>query len=104
MKKVYTNLTFTPLKRRWFRCNQTGERTKHCKAYANAHEKRTANNRSRQLTKVKMSLDQQWVCPECDRTNFYGVLHKEAICVCGKKVLIDTQSTGFKKNYFSSLS
>lgn len=89
-KRKFQHLTFRPLKRGYFRCNQTGERTRDCESYRRAHEEKPAN---RHLTKVKMYPNKTWKCPQanCGKTNSHGVLNQEDICTgtgCGKKVMI----------------
>lgn len=107
-----TKLTFRPLNRGWFRCNQTGVKIKNCKSYAhsifgNQRKRRSKNGLQKiierkavNLPKVTLSISGNWVCPSwrshrrMDYYNFSSVTGVIDICSCGQKVYISGRENG----------
>lgn len=90
MKNLTVTLTFKPLNRGWFKCIQTGEKTKNCERYRRSH-RNLAVSAVKNANKIKMGSFNLWNCPSCRYINDKGVLKENNICtVCGKVVYLYT--------------
>ena len=95
METKEIKLTFTPLSRGRFRCNQTingirGGITKNCEKYKRMFTNRVnpQQNRPRVLS-AKIDSWREWNCPACDRTNYHGIVGETRTCTyCYKQVRI----------------
>ncbi len=86
MKNPTVTLTFKPLNRGWFKCIQTGEKTKNCDKYRSSH-RNLAVSAVKNANKISMNALGVWRCPECHVMNINGKLYENNICpVCGKVV------------------
>ena len=92
MEVTKEKMTFRPLSRGRYRCNQTGEITKNCEAYRRTTHKKVQVQKTDKLPRASMALDEEWICPECNRKNYSGKLSKINICTrCSEKVVINKQ-------------
>jgi len=94
---IPVNLTFRPLARGYFRCNQTGAKVKNCENY-----RRSQNNGRNQipreamnLPRVKLGSDGKWVCPNERNHSFWRRYSNKSenvrvidYCGCGQAVWI----------------
>lgn len=98
MNPQLVSLTFKPLARGYFRCNQTGEKTKNCESYRRQMQNRGRNqipDEAKNLPKVKLQADSRWECPNKRHHRFWqnDSNRSEKIrvidtCDCGQKVYI----------------
>lgn len=87
-----TKLTFKPLAHGYYRCNQTGEKIKNCEVYRRTTHKKVQVQKTYKLPQVPMALDEEWICPECNKKNYEGKLSKVNVCTrCSEKVVINKQ-------------
>ncbi len=88
-------LTFRPLAKGWFRCNQTGQKTKRPERYSNMvtkaaqnallqeqqkEQQKNAEAYKNSLEKVEVSFG-QWDCPKCTKLNYYGKIDSVVKCM-----------------------
>jgi hypothetical protein len=98
MPRLKTGLTFKPLARGYYRCNQTGEKTKNPESYRRQKENSNKNhipNNAKGLPRVKLDRFNKWKCPNeywhkswKDYNNYSKNTRVIATCDCGERVYI----------------
>lgn len=95
---ILVDLTFKPLARGYFRCNQTGVKVKNCANYRRSLQNRGRNQIPREamnLPRVKLGADGQWTCPNKRNHSFWWKYDNKSekirtigCCGCGQEVYI----------------
>lgn len=92
------DLTFRPLARGYFRCNQTGAKVKNCENYRRSLQNRGRNQMPPEainLPRVKLGADGKWTCPNEKNHSFWWRYNNKSeeiktigYCRCGQEVWI----------------
>ncbi len=86
--KTVEKLTFTPLSRGRFRCNQKNLITKDCDRIRRVYGSR-GQKPQQKILEVIMNWRDVWGCPDCGHSNYFGVVGKKTTCArCGKGVMV----------------
>lgn len=106
-------LTFTPLANRWYRFNETLQKTKHPKQFLWDYIKNKRNRVIKQqpqkldisnITTVVLKYNNKWKCPCCGVKNHGGLFKSNVTCVsCGHRYFADKQESSQRNGHAPSV-